>query len=466
MFLHGIDVKEVLSELREELREANEFWKSFGFDSENGGFFCSLGHNGEQLEKAKFIWYQGRGLWVYSRLYRLHGKDPTDLQVASKTFEFIKDKWELPSSSDTKNEAHQWCVECGPRGAVDVVRPPENAVGTSGYGGAFIAEGMIEYYRATGNEDARNLAIAGFEEFIRLIHDETHGSDNHIPQPFPGSQCLGHAMIVISLGRQLLEDPTMLSPSDHAWVDGQVKRMCHRIERRFYDREYDLLTEVLHPDRVLSDEADTRRADGPNGAFVYLGHGIETSWMLLAEAIRAGDRRLAAFAEKCFTRHVDVAWDPIYGGVFRGLDVEQHQFLLDGDCKVKWAQDEVLVGAALMLEQHSTNTATSSHQPAPSEDADAHAEVARWAASKFVSIRKFMHEKYVKPLRDRGLPYVLVGGNRKVEFQEHYVNKSYQKAASRKENYHHPRALMLVIESLERMLQHHDTTTAAAATMR
>eukprot|EP00041_Stephanoeca_diplocostata_P026681 m.722351 g.722351 ORF g.722351 m.722351 type:complete len:105 (+) comp23019_c3_seq9:458-772(+) len=82
----------------------------------------------------------------------------------------------------------------------------------------------------------------------------------------------------------------MFVASDHAWVDGQVKRMCHRIERRFYDREYDLLTEVLHPDRVLSDEADTRRADGPNGAFVYLGHGIETSWMLLAEAIRAGDR--------------------------------------------------------------------------------------------------------------------------------------------------------------------------------
>lgn len=40
-----------------------------------------------------------------------------------------------------------------------------------------------------------------------------------------------------------------------------------------------------------------------------------------------------------------------------------------------------------------------------------------------------------------------------VEFQEHYVNKSYQKAASRKENYHHPRALMLVIEILERMGQ-------------
>eukprot|EP00041_Stephanoeca_diplocostata_P026672 m.722673 g.722673 ORF g.722673 m.722673 type:complete len:383 (+) comp23019_c3_seq38:215-1363(+) len=340
MFLHGIDVKEVLSELREELREANEFWKSFGFDSENGGFFCSLGHNGEQLEKAKFIWYQGRGLWVYSRLYRLHGKDPTDLQVASKTFEFIKDKWELPSSSDTKNEAHQWCVECGPRGAVDVVRPPENAVGTSGYGGAFIAEGMIEYYRATGNEDARNLAIAGFEEFIRLIHDETHGSDNHIPQPFPGSQCLGHAMIVISLGRQLLEDPTMLSPSDHAWVDGQVKRMCHRIERRFYDREYDLLTEVLHPDRVLSDEADTRRADGPNGAFVYLGHGIETSWMLLAEAIRAGDRRLAAFAEKCFTRHVDVAWDPIYGGKRAGATLLSRRCSAGLTMKALWRCDD------------------------------------------------------------------------------------------------------------------------------
>jgi hypothetical protein len=40
-------------------------------------------------------------------------------------------------------------------------------------------------------------------------------------------------------------------------------------------------------------------------------------------------------------RHVDVAKDPVYGGVFRGLNIESQTYLIDEDCKVKWAQDEV-----------------------------------------------------------------------------------------------------------------------------
>lgn len=37
------------------------------------------------------------------------------------------------------------------------------------------------------------------QEFIRLINDNTHASDNHIPEPFAGSQCLGHAMYCIGV---------------------------------------------------------------------------------------------------------------------------------------------------------------------------------------------------------------------------------------------------------------------------
>ena len=44
--------------------------------------------------------------------------------------------------------------------------------------------------------------------------------------------------------------------------------------------------------------------------------------------------------------------------------------------------------------------------------------------------------------------YVLLGGDRHVTFRDFYVNKTYTSAPGRKENYHHPRSLMLVIELL------------------
>lgn len=156
--------------------------------------------------------------------------------------------------------------------------------------------------------------------------------------------------------------------------------------------------------------------------------------MLMREAVRRGDEDLYNWAALKFMRHVDVARDPIHGGVFRGLDVQSHTFLIDADCKVKWAQDEVLVGCAILL-RHG--------MPPCSADDDS-----GWAARTYKWIRSYMDERFRKPLRDRGLPYVIVGGDREVTFQERYVNAGQMAAPSRKENYHHPRSLMLAAELL------------------
>ena len=156
--------------------------------------------------------------------------------------------------------------------------------------------------------------------------------------------------------------------------------------------------------------------------------------MLMLEAVRRSDQKLYDWAAVQFIRHVDVARDPIHGGVFRGLDIVSHTFLIDDDCKVKWAQDEVLVGCAVLLRYG---------LPEGIEDPDP-----AWPARTYKWIRKYMDEKFRRPLRDRGLPYVLVGGDREVTFRERYVNAGQMAAPNRKEHYHHPRSLMLAMELL------------------
>ena len=71
--------------------------------------------------------------------------------------------------------------------------------------------------------------------------------------------------------------------------------------------------------------------------------------MLMAEAERRADEVLYARCAVLFRQHVEAAWDPVCGGVFRGLRLRTHAYLLDDDAKVKWAHDEVVVGCVMLL---------------------------------------------------------------------------------------------------------------------
>ncbi len=107
-----------------------------------------------------------------------------------------------------------------------------------------------------------------------------------------------------------------------------------------YNPEVDLTNEVLNH--------DLSRPEGPFSQFVYTGHVIETMWMIMYEAVRIKDKELFNSAGEKFKRHVEVAWDDVYGGVFRALDnVDNNIWKID---KVLWAQEEVLVGTLFMIQ--------------------------------------------------------------------------------------------------------------------
>jgi mannose/cellobiose epimerase-like protein (N-acyl-D-glucosamine 2-epimerase family) len=138
--------------------------------------------------------------------------------------------------------------------------------------------------------------------------------------------------------------------------------------------------------------------------------------MVMDEAIRRGDNALFDLAAERFRRHVEVSWDDIYGGVFRGIrHVDRNEWLLD---RVLWVQEEVLIGCLLMVEHR--------HD--------------RWAEEMFDRMYRYVRANY--PLAPHGLPLWINAADRKVTFEPHY---------NRVENYHHPRHLMLNLIALERM---------------
>jgi mannose/cellobiose epimerase-like protein (N-acyl-D-glucosamine 2-epimerase family) len=140
--------------------------------------------------------------------------------------------------------------------------------------------------------------------------------------------------------------------------------------------------------------------------------------MLLYEAERRKDQKLFDVVAERFKRHVKVAEDDVYGGVFRSLvNVNENIWKVD---KVLWAQEEVLIGSLFILEQTG----------------------ATWAKEMFEKQWKYVIDKY--PLKQYGYPLWILSADRKVTFEEHY---------SRVGNFHHPRHLMLNILTLERLIE-------------
>ena len=58
------------------------FWLNRSPDYEYGGYFTCLDRTGEVYDSDKFMWLQGREVWVLSKMYRLVRQEDKYLDVA------------------------------------------------------------------------------------------------------------------------------------------------------------------------------------------------------------------------------------------------------------------------------------------------------------------------------------------------------------------------------------------------
>jgi N-acylglucosamine 2-epimerase len=375
------------------------FMEKYVIDREHGGFMCNTDHKGERVNENKLSWFEGRGLWVYSFLYNNLARDEKYLEVARRSVEFIL---------KSKPSGHElWPKELTREG-----KPLTSAEGEI-YGDLFIAEGLAEYSKATNDraywEMARELLFKCLSVYDRSDYRPTIGQTYLGPaaRPFPGARIQGVWMVLIRLVTQMLEI--------HA--DAEIEKVATRcvdaITKHHYNPEFGLINELLNH--------DLSRPENEYGQLVYTGHCIENLWMLLYEATRLRDEKLFETLAQWFKRHVEVAWDDVYGGVFRNLqNVERNVWVVD---KVLWAQEEVLIGSMFIIERKEYE----------------------WARTIFDKTYSYVREKY--PLKRYGSPLWIYASDRKVSLE------AFLKMPKRVENFHHPRHLMLNLLSIERMIK-------------
>ncbi|MGI8467225.1 MAG: AGE family epimerase/isomerase [Pyrinomonadaceae bacterium] len=399
--LAGMSLKELREKYRRDLfDDFLPFMDKYVIDHQYGGFMCNADFTGERVNDNKLSWFEGRGSWVYAFLYNNLAREQKYLDVARKSLEFVL-------KSKPKNEDELWSKELTREGKP--ITPPDGEV----YGDLFIAEGLAEFSKATGEKsywsEAKNLVLKCVRIYDRPDYRPTIGQTylGKDARPFPGARIQGVWMVLIRVITQ------MLKMHADAELEKIAARSVDAVLNHHFNPEFRLNNELLNH--------DLSRPANEYAQLVYTGHCLEISWMMLFEAERLKNKKLFdTFADR-FRRHANVAWDDVYGGVLRDLmNVNEDLWTLD---KVLWAQEEVLIGSLFVFEKTGAD----------------------WAREMFNRTYEYVTNTY--PLKKHGSPLWMYAGNRKVEFEE------FKTRPKRVENYHHPRHLMLNILSLERMIK-------------
>ncbi|MDO8992863.1 MAG: AGE family epimerase/isomerase [Daejeonella sp.] len=389
--LAGLNLQQLHDRYHDELfKRFLPAMESLCIDPVYGGFMCDVDISERKLVNTiKRVWNQGRGIWVYSFLYNNFEKNPRYLEVAKKAIDFIL---KLKPKDDNFFDGSYSREGNRISGPGDI------------YGNLFVAEGLAEYAKASGDKSylkiAKEMILTCLEQYDRpdYVYDISYVPGKPKMQ---GPRNLGHWMIFLSLSSQILTqgpDPELEKLAD---------RCIDAIMKQHVNEEFNILNEVRNHDFTLP---KNEYAD-----FAVIGHGIETLAFVMAEAVRRKDPALFIASEAAFKRHVDVAADKLYGGHFEVLyNANTYSW---SPSKSAWCQQEVSIGALLSIE-HTGNT---------------------WAHECFSEGDAYMLEKMSCP----DYAFWTFGGNRKV------VNPSTKTI----EHYHMPRYLMRNMLALQRIMK-------------
>jgi len=357
-------------------------------DHELGGFMCSVNILTRELASTnKKTWFEGRGIWVYSFLYNHFKKDPHYLEVARKSKDFILKL--LPS--DDRFYFSEYTREGKP------LSDTEGDI----YGNLFVAEGLIEYSKASGEKQYLGQA----KKIILKAVERYDSPDFYYPykskSPEKGPRILGHWMILLSLATQ------MLRQEHNKEMETLAERCIEAIMKHHLNPEYGLLNEALdHNLAPLSDDVARQFGD--------IGHGCETLAFVMNYAVLKKDANLFKESSEAFKRHVEVAKDRVYGGYFLTMpNVNENVYELK---KMQWLPEEILLGT-LTLVEHTGD---------------------EWALNTFIETEAYLREKFTRS----EYAFSIDSGDRKLE----------EYSLIRAEHYHYPRQLMVSLLAFERMI--------------
>ncbi len=304
-------------------------WDDRRIDREYGGVRPFLKTDGSYQDPNKEMYYLGRAIWVFSYLYNHFGKRKDHLEIAEKTIDFIY--------KYARDDRGYWVSELTRegkvlRGSFDI------------YGDIYVVLGLGEYYKATGNEKAREVAIDTAHKVTeRIVSPEYMHLAGHGPGNEPGTKRLG-------TWQHFLNALTPLCRYTGDYGVEMMARMCvNNILYRHWHPELGVCFEQLDDLFQPYPPDSTRNNRGISG-----WHSIQAAWMVMDDSLRTGNRTNFMTALELGRCTMDKCWLEKDENGESGLDSianpEAKPVIAKGSTAAWGAQDDAIVYALLAIE--------------------------------------------------------------------------------------------------------------------
>ncbi len=298
------------------------FWIDKMQDKENGGFYGRIdGNNVLHPQSNKGVVLNARILWTFSAAYRILRK-PEYLEMAKRAYEYIKHYF-----IDKKNGGVYW--------ELDYKGNPINTKKQT-YAQGFALYGFSEFYRATGDTEALELA-KDFFGLLEKCHDdklsgylEAYTEDWQPIEDMRLSDKDANEKKTMNTHLHVLEPYTNLC---RIWDNNRLRNAQRRLIGIFTDRILDKHSSHLN---LFFDEEWNVKSTA-----VSYGHDIEASWLLYEAAEVLDDKDLITEIKALSLKIADAASEGlesdgslIYEREDVHVDIERHW----------WVQAEAVVG--------------------------------------------------------------------------------------------------------------------------
>lgn len=305
------------------------FWEKGGYDKKRGGFVTELRDDGSVQTDEKYIWYQGRGIWVYAYAYDNFGKDAKYLEIARKSRDFM-----VKYMHKDDGMWHQMVNGDGtPKDRSD------QGSGKDIYGPMFAAAGLIELYKAAGNQEDLKLAKEAILTSQKRYDSPDYQGVTLAKYGDRPMRSQGHSFMMVWTLTQLL------SVHNDPRLEKLVGEHVDHILNDFWNPDYGITNETLFHDYTRIPEMQDHFSPG---------HSIETLWMVMHEAIRVKNGTTFYICKNRIRRILEMGWDYVFEGLGdTGYNVFGSEKTCAGgvfDVKTMWAHCEVLIGTMLTLE--------------------------------------------------------------------------------------------------------------------
>ena len=310
----NVDFKQISSRYKRELLEnCLPFWLEHSQDKEYGGYFSCLNRDGSVYDTDKFIWLQGREVWMFAMLYNNVEKNQQWLDCAIQGAEFLKkyghdENWDFYFSLDRKGNP---------------LVQPYNI-----FSNTFACMAFAQLAKATGNDE---YALIARRIFGRILERRSNPKGQWC-KAYPGTRPMKDFALPMIICNMALEIEDILE--DKSVLEQTIDTCLHEVFNVFYQPELGCMLENVS-------SVDGAPVDCFEGREINPGHDLEALWFMMNLGVRRGDKALIEKCVEIALRVIDRGWDKEFGGIYYFLDAKGvPQQKLEWDQKLWWVHIE------------------------------------------------------------------------------------------------------------------------------